>query len=90
MNALLKKENLLMIGAGVLAFVAVGYYLKKRNETKSNIGGANPCGAGRMICPEFNNECLTIKDCQHQKDKFARTSRPKGGGVFAVRRRAQR
>ena len=50
----MKKETMYMLGAGVLGFLAVRYYLKKRNESTSSIVGqkgvkktySSACGCG--------------------------------------------
>ena len=41
MKNLMTKENGIMLGVGVIAFIGVRYLLKKQNEQKSNVGGKN-------------------------------------------------
>ena len=46
MKKLMTKENGILLGVGVLAFIGVRYLLNKRNENQSNaVGdeGAKPC-----------------------------------------------
>jgi hypothetical protein len=58
MKKLMTKENGILLGVGVVAFLGVRYMLNKRNETTSSFvtGGSKPCALPEyqgVTCQEF-------------------------------------
>jgi hypothetical protein len=51
MKNLMKKENLIMVGVGVVAFMGVRYLLNKQNEEKSNFSRSRFRKRPRALVP---------------------------------------
>lgn len=87
----MKKETMYMIGAGVVGFLAIRWYLKSRNESTSSIGGVQ---IGTQACgsPDNNvcsNACSNLGGQYNTSDrKCYKNGAPITGGIFGTGLRA--